>query len=109
VASVVLRPATGDELTEVYNETIPALYDATPGFEGASLLLDRESNRAQSITWWSSSAEFEVSSARPEYATAMQKLASFFQKAPEVEVWDVGGDYFPDGSAVRPGKDSASS
>eukprot|EP00966_Prymnesium_polylepis_P040651 943332-Prymnesium_polylepis.1 len=95
VATAVLRPGSADALAAVYNEKVPQLYDGMDGFLGAYLLLDRDANKAQSITLWKSNEDFDAAVARPEYAEVMQQLGGHFLKAPELEVWENAGSFRP--------------
>ena len=95
VSTAVVRPHSSDELSAAYNKEIPALYAGTPGFQGAYLLMNRETNTAQSITLWKSQSDFEAAAARPEYAQAMQQLGGFFLKAPELTVWEHAASFCP--------------
>ena len=95
VATAVLRPGSADALAALYNDKIPPLYDGVDGFLGAYLLLDREANKAQSITLWKSNEDFDAAVARPEYAEVMTQLGAHFLKPPELDVWEHAGSFRP--------------
>ena len=56
-STVVVRPHSIDALAADYKSRTSSLYAGVPGFEGALLLLDRRSNKAQSISLWRGTAD----------------------------------------------------
>ena len=89
------------------------------GFEGALLLLNRNTNQAKSISLWSSRSAFEVpphspstepaaspqlspscprpqaTATTPAYREAMAALGAHFLSPPELEEWEHASSYFP--------------
>ena len=90
-STVVVRPHSMDALAADYKSRTSSLYAGVPGFEGALLLLDRRSNKAQSISLWRGSADFEAAAATPAYRENMAALGGHFLAAPQLEVWEHAG------------------
>ena len=90
-STALVRPHSIDALAADYTSRIGSLYDGVPGFEGALLLLNRGSNKAQSISLWRGTADFEAAAATPAYRENMAALGSHFLAAPQLEVWEHAG------------------
>ena len=71
-------------LTAEY-EHAQSLYRTCDGCLGAMLMLNRERNRATSITMWRSPEHLSAAVQHPDYAAQMQRLGASFASAPEVE------------------------
>lgn len=91
-STALVRPHSVDTLAADYSSRISSLYDGVPGFEGALLLLSRgDTNRAQSISLWRSTADFEAAAEMPTYRENMAALGGHFLAAPKLEVWEHAG------------------
>ena len=90
-STALVRPHSIDALAADYTSRIGSLYDDVPGFEGALLLLNRGSNKAQSISLWRGTADFEAAAATPAYRENMAALGNHFLAAPQLEVWEHAG------------------
>ena len=90
-STALVRPHSIGALTADYTSRIGSLYDGVSGFEGALLLLNRGSNKAQSISLWRGTADFEAAAATPAYRENMAALGSHFLAAPQLEVWEHAG------------------
>ncbi|KAL1524377.1 hypothetical protein AB1Y20_019273 [Prymnesium parvum] len=98
IATALIKASSVDLLAARYKETIPALYAGVAGFQGAHLFLNRDENKAQSVTLWSSQHDFDAAAARPEYKHAMQELGAMFAKVPDLEVWEHVASVFSEDS-----------
>ncbi|KAL3923127.1 MAG: hypothetical protein SGPRY_004319 [Prymnesium sp.] len=95
ISTVSIRPSSGEELVSLYREKITELYDGMVGFQGAHLLLNREANKAQSVTLWRSQRDFDEAVLHPGYGKTMQELATHFLGSPELEVWEHAAAVYP--------------
>lgn len=59
-STALVKPRSLEALQQEYSARIPSLYSAVDGFEGALLLLNRNTNQARSISLWRSRSDFEV-------------------------------------------------
>ena len=60
-STALVKPRSLEALQTEYSAKIPSLYSTVAGFEGALLLLNRNTNQAKSISLWRSRSDFEVS------------------------------------------------
>jgi hypothetical protein len=94
MATAALRPGGADSLVTAYESEGRMLYSKCPGFLGSVLLLDRERNRARSITLWQSATEMNGAVSQDGYADTMKTLGSHFADAPNLETWELGAYFF---------------
>ena len=61
VATARILPGLADELAKRLNEQAIPAYQAQPGFAGAMVLIDRESQKAISLTLWHTQGDLDAS------------------------------------------------
>ena len=74
-STALVKPRSLEALQTEYSERIPSLYSTVDGFEGALLLLNRNTNQAKSISLWSSRAAFEVPPHSPSTSPTAEPTA----------------------------------
>lgn len=89
VAQVRIRPEQVPEATRIYREgVVPALRQQA-GFRGAELLVQPESGRGISITFWESEAARTAGEVGGFYQEQLQRFAGMFTESPVRDAFEV--------------------
>lgn len=84
-----------NQAVQTYQEIVLTATQQQSGYKGAILFVDRDANRAISITLWDSEEEMTGGEISPYYIEQLRKLAQFFAAVPtresyEVPIFDLG-------------------
>ncbi len=89
VTRMQAKPGRVDEIVRISREKVVPEIRKQKGFRGVVQLVDRETDRAVSITLWETQADLEAVEAGGVYAWAIDTVADAFAEPHEREVWEV--------------------
>ncbi len=89
VISVRIRHGSADEVARVYQERVVPAARAQPGFKGAVLLANRETDRVVSVTFWESQEALEAGETGGYLVTQLARLAAYAAGSPVREMFEV--------------------
>jgi len=90
VNTMQYQPGKVDEVFQIFRESILTETRRQAGFQGVTVLLDREADKAVVITLWQTEADARASGPGSSYMQTQQsKAASFFAAAPIIEIYEV--------------------
>ena len=84
------RPGKVNEAFQIFRESILAETKRQAGFQGVTVLLDSQTDKATVITLWETEADARASGAGSSYMqTQLPKASSLFAAAPTIEIYEV--------------------
>jgi len=90
VTTVTAKPGAIDEFIKVYTEgTVPVAMKQA-GFEGALLLVDRESNKTIVISMWETEEKMKAGEASGYYQAQIQSRQHLLEDDSVREYFDIG-------------------
>ena len=90
VTTVTAKPGGIDEFIKVYKEgTVPAAMKQD-GFQGALLLVERETNKTIVISMWESEEKMKAGEASGYYQAQIQSRAHLLEDDSTREYFDIG-------------------
>ena len=90
VNTMQYQPGKVDEVFQIFRESILSETKKQAGFQGVTVLLDRETDKAVVISLWQTEAAARASGAGSSYMqTQLAKASSFFASAPIIEIYEV--------------------
>jgi heme-degrading monooxygenase HmoA len=95
---VQLKPGSANDALRIWHDDILPLVQRQPGFNGGTLLLDRDGSSAVSITRWESLADLAAGDTSGFLRAQVAKLADFIAGTPERVVYEVA---YEDAPAAR--------
>lgn len=89
VAAVHVQVSKLDEAIRVYREAVLPALQSQPGFEGAELLVNRETGHGISITRWATQADEIATERSGFYREQVAKFGKLFDALPVREAYEV--------------------
>jgi len=82
VITTQVKPGAMEEATGIYESSIVPAMKKQPGFKGARLLVNADTNAAVSITFWETEADMLAGEASSYLQTELAKLGPHFAAPP---------------------------
>ncbi|NBD30171.1 MAG: hypothetical protein GVY31_09040 [Alphaproteobacteria bacterium] len=95
VTQVDLKPGAGPLVAALFEETNPPLVRDQPGWLGAEMLLDQDSDAVIVIARWRDPAAYKALADSPEFRETMQRFSEHFAGPPRVRVCKTGATMTP--------------
>jgi len=96
VTTVALKPGTADAVAALFRETNPALVQDQEDWQGARMLIDRESDTATVIALWRSAEAYRELAESAAFKETMGRFAPHFAGPPEVSVTEIVAEMTPE-------------
>ncbi|MAT60550.1 MAG: hypothetical protein CMH41_02655 [Micrococcales bacterium] len=84
-------PGRLDEALQIFRDEIHPMIEQQPGHISTNLFIDRDRNRAQTVTIWESRAAEQATSERSEYLSKVLGRLNGFLANRHVASWEVAG------------------
>ncbi len=89
VVTTQYQPGKLDEALQISSESIRPEVRQQAGFQGTTVLLDRNNNKIVAISLWQTEADLQASGASGLVQERLAKVSSLFAAAPIVETYEV--------------------
>ena len=89
VITTPMKPGSMDEAASIYENSIAPAMREQPGFKGATLLANEDTNTAISISLWETDADMQAGEASGYLQAQFAKVAPFFAGPPATEQYEV--------------------